>query len=564
MQRLPISLCMIVKDEAEHLPRCLHSVDGIADEIIVVDTGSADDTVGIAESFGARVIRSPWRNDFAFARNAGLDAATGYWILFLDADEEIDAADRDELIICAQHPEYAGFFVQIHNYIGADNTNVSINPVLRMFRNAPEHRFEGRIHEQISASIFRHTPNSSLHMSGVKIHHCGYKNEMVAKKDKLNRNMQLLLRALEESPDDSFHLYNIGVEYLRSGQNEQALHAFRRSRTIISPEMSYVHLIYKSEVRCLQMLKRHMEAVEICAAGMELFPEYTDLMHAKGIGEMTIGRIKDARISLFAAYHQGPPPAGYHTESGMGTYYTAYALGLLHESMQDYRPSVRWYMEAISSKPGWAAPLYRLFRLMKCRGAESELASILERQFSIDAPEAAAQLLAALLVSNCRLTVSLLLESWKNRLAKADWAAAFFAIKLLDGDVDGVRRLLRRKAFAGDRSIDLIRERMKGWVRWIRSSQQQLALPKEATPGEWPFAIKLAAACGNAPAALSLTGQWKERLASPGQWDLRQAQSIARAYALLADSHLEKVSGSSESCRLVLGARLEAPYEDGC
>lgn len=91
-----ISLCMIVKNEADNLARCLRSARGAADEIIIVDTGSTDATRSIARSFGARIIDYPWNGDFAAARNAGLALAQGTWILVLDADEELEPGSRDE------------------------------------------------------------------------------------------------------------------------------------------------------------------------------------------------------------------------------------------------------------------------------------------------------------------------------------------------------------------------------------------------------------------------------------------------------------------------------------
>src|SRR5262249_55021054 len=81
---LRLSLCMIVKDEEEMLPGCLEPVRDYVDEIIVVDTGSSDRTVEIAESFGAKVIDFPWNGSFADARNVSLEAATGDWIIYLD------------------------------------------------------------------------------------------------------------------------------------------------------------------------------------------------------------------------------------------------------------------------------------------------------------------------------------------------------------------------------------------------------------------------------------------------------------------------------------------------
>src|SRR5690348_3827247 len=89
-----ISLCMIVKNEEKYLERCLKSVEGVVDEIIIVDTGSTDQTTEIAEKFGAKILRYQWNDDFSSARNYSLKNAKCDWILILDADEELDIQSK--------------------------------------------------------------------------------------------------------------------------------------------------------------------------------------------------------------------------------------------------------------------------------------------------------------------------------------------------------------------------------------------------------------------------------------------------------------------------------------
>lgn len=209
---------MIVKDEEELLPHCLASVQGAVDEVIVVDTGSSDRSAEIAQQYGAVVVAFEWCDDFAAARNAGLERASGDWILFLDADEALDRAAREQIRSWTAVSGCDGLFLNIHNYTGTGQQGVTVNPVLRLFRNAPEHRFEGRIHEQIAAAICRGNPEAAFHVTDMVIHHYGYQTAIVERKDKVNRNVRLLQQAVEEEPGQPFHHYNLGVEYLRVGK----------------------------------------------------------------------------------------------------------------------------------------------------------------------------------------------------------------------------------------------------------------------------------------------------------------------------------------------------------
>ena len=93
-----VSLTMIVKNEQENLPTCLASVEGIFDEIVVVDTGSTDRTKEIAREFGAKVFDFEWIDNFAAARNEALSHATGDYAFWLDADDVVEPEQREKLV----------------------------------------------------------------------------------------------------------------------------------------------------------------------------------------------------------------------------------------------------------------------------------------------------------------------------------------------------------------------------------------------------------------------------------------------------------------------------------
>src|SRR5207248_6819228 len=189
---LKLSLCMIVKDEEEMLPRCLDAVADAVDEIVVVDTGSSDRTVEIAEGFGAKVIHREWTGDFAEARNASFDAATGDWILYLDADEVLVEEDAAKLRAVTGRVWREAHFLVETNFTGdAGDGTATTHSALRIFRNRPEYRFEGRIHEQIAHTLPAFNAER-LEYTNVRIEHYGYLGAVRSSKEKSRRNIELL------------------------------------------------------------------------------------------------------------------------------------------------------------------------------------------------------------------------------------------------------------------------------------------------------------------------------------------------------------------------------------
>lgn len=210
-----ISLCMMVKNEAATLARCLRSARDRVDELIVVDTGSTDETVAIAQSFGARVLTCPWTDDFSAPRNVGLAEATGDWVLILDADETLGAEQRDLLRELVRDPTISGYQLVLQNEFDRDVKSSGI-AILRLFRNLPGLRFQNRIHEQVLPSLQAAAGPLGLRMasSTLVIHHDGYKDACIRSRNKNERNDRLFKLQIEDKPDDVYSLYKYG-DFLR-------------------------------------------------------------------------------------------------------------------------------------------------------------------------------------------------------------------------------------------------------------------------------------------------------------------------------------------------------------
>jgi len=231
VNRATIALCMIVRDEELRLPSCLASVAGLCDERIVVDTGSQDDTVAVAERAGARVIHFPWCDDFAAARNAGLREATCDWVLVLDADEQLAPGDDARVRQAVAEAPCACGTLELHDAARLDATAEEIlsgrarsgepMAVPRLFRRTSDLAFEGIVHESVRAWLVRN--GARTWDTGARIVHFGAVPSLRVDRDKHRRNARLLERRLESEPEDfTVHGY-LAHELIAAGDLERAL-----------------------------------------------------------------------------------------------------------------------------------------------------------------------------------------------------------------------------------------------------------------------------------------------------------------------------------------------------
>jgi len=205
-----LSLCMIVKNEECNLPRCLDSVRDLAGELIVVDTGSTDRTPSIAASYGAKVVPFDLTIvDFAAARNRSIALARGRWILVLDADEALDRASAPIIERLTTLDENAGYFLERRNY-SPDSPGPTTDYVVRLFPNRPNHRYRGRVHETIDASIL--SGGGRLHRTGIRLDHT-FASDRKARRRKNHWYIEILKQEIAAAPSDLSRLDFLAAEY---------------------------------------------------------------------------------------------------------------------------------------------------------------------------------------------------------------------------------------------------------------------------------------------------------------------------------------------------------------
>ena len=227
-----LSLCMIVRNEGTYLKACLESVATIVDEIIIVDTGSTDNSVEIAKKFAAKIIVYPWDNNFSAARNQGLRYAQGRWILYLDADERLLPGSVPELrkIIRRKDRLYVNLLIE---NVQPDGKTVQVTRGHRLFRNVPGVCFSGRIHEQVSP-FFARTNGKEL-FSSIKIKHLGYAKSTLEMQKKYARNDALLKLQLAEDPENPYCHYTYAQNLILTGRYEESLPHLQRA--LIKPDL---------------------------------------------------------------------------------------------------------------------------------------------------------------------------------------------------------------------------------------------------------------------------------------------------------------------------------------
>ena len=253
MPRIPaaLSLCMIVKNEERNLPRCLDSVRDLAGELIVVDTGSTDQTPRIAAGYGAAVIPFDFTIvDFAAARNCAIARASGRWILMLDADETLDRPGAPLIERLVALDENAGYFLERRN-LSPDSAKPTTDYVVRLFPNRPNHRYRGRVHETIDASIL--SGGGRLRKSGIRIDH-NFAADREARRRKNHWYIEILKEEIAADPSDDSRLDFLAAEYHQLEMFEAATEIAERIVRMrpLDPRahlfLGTYHLLYKPDL----------------------------------------------------------------------------------------------------------------------------------------------------------------------------------------------------------------------------------------------------------------------------------------------------------------------------
>ena len=372
-----LSACLIVRDVEQTLENCLRSIQPAVDELVVVDTGSVDQTREIAKRLGAKLHGFAWCDDFAQARNMSLLHATGDWIFWMDADDTIDERNASGLRLLAEqeHPEsLMGFVMQVHCPAPFEH-GVSQNTVvdhIKVFRNLPEIQFEGRIHEQVLPSIRR--LGGEIGWTDLFVVHSGADHSPVGRQKKLERDLRILELDLEDRPDHPFVLFNLGMTYANAGDDAQAVRFLERALETAGPDDSHLRKVYALLISSCRRLERHDRAEQLCRQGRARFPDDPELLFLEAVMYQSVGRFAEAERSYKAIFEVPRQPYFASVDGGITGYKARCNLAAVYQSLARPADAEEQLWLALEEVPAYRDAWRALLPLLVEQGKSAQAA----------------------------------------------------------------------------------------------------------------------------------------------------------------------------------------------
>lgn len=371
-----ISAVLIVKNESRTIDACLAALRQVADEIVVADTGSDDETLEKARAHTDKVISLNWEDDFSIARNAAIAVATGDWVLSIDADEVIrepETARRQLLDFIQFQPQATTGTIQHVSPTSHGAERAVVSGHVERFFPRLGFRFQGAIHEQVVAD----TGVKSMASTGVVVDHSGYDQSAADPGHKARRNIPLLRKAVAAHPDDEYYHYQLGRAHYTLLEYREAIPALEKALELIrfAPDAppqgiagpvsrevltnAVVSLAY-AYANC----NRLTDAEALLGTHINLGhagTQWADFYHVCGYIALMLGDVERAKAGYTEAMRCGTIREDV---AGTGSYASAYHLGLLAEAEQDLVGAIRSYGQSLERKPDYEPTLDRFIDFM--------------------------------------------------------------------------------------------------------------------------------------------------------------------------------------------------------
>jgi glycosyltransferase involved in cell wall biosynthesis len=350
-----LSLCMIVKNEELKLSRCLDSVQEIVDEIIIVDTGSTDNTIEIASKYDAKIFKFKWTRNLDEARNYSLSKSSGDWNLVLDADEYIDRSSANEIRKFITENHAIGRICRLDEFYIDNQIRYSKVYLSRLFPSGIY--YVGNIHEQVISDLPRINTN-------IQVMHDGYVQE-----NKTKRNLLILLKELEDYPEDLYLNYQVAKQYYLKKEYNKANIFFVKAYIHSNKKEYFFPMLVVDYLYNCRFLKKFKEGLKIIQQEKQNLDFYTDFHFISGLFFMDIVfydvNIYQSYFSLieqeFICCLEIGEMYDYDSVQGTGSYLAFYNLGVYNEVIGNLDAALFLYNEA--AKLGYQKAKERIYIL---------------------------------------------------------------------------------------------------------------------------------------------------------------------------------------------------------
>lgn len=343
----PISICVIMKNEEKNMEAFLSSINGhfqgYPHEIVLVDTGSGDNTLTIAQKYTDKIFHFEWIGDFSAARNFSLTCASNDWILVLDCDEyliDLDTKGFDAMI--AHYPHAVGMLSRKNHYEQNGTDSVYTDDVERFFNRNFFH-YEAIIHEQVRALDGSDYERIAL---PIIVDHCGYNGTVEELQKKAERNNELLLKMLKENPNDPYLYFQIGQSYNMLRDDEKACYYYGKGLEYdVDPKAEYVQMMVIGYGYALLHLERYDEALQFQNI-YEEFATTADFVCLMGLIYLRKGMI----IQAMSEFLKATTFETARTE-GANSFIPTFNMGCINEVLGDIDNAVALYKKCGNFKP---------------------------------------------------------------------------------------------------------------------------------------------------------------------------------------------------------------------
>lgn len=351
-----LSACLIVKNEEEYLPKCLKSIEAIVDEIVIVDTGSTDHTIEIAEKFGAKIFHFEWRDDFAAARNFANEQASGDWILQMDADEELFPEDQNKVREVIHQDECNGAYVALQNRVASTfGENLpSMHYLVRLFRNRKDFYFENPIHETLKIS-------GKVIAVDINLLHHGYNLDPDYLREKRQRNREILYKRLEEDPDSLTTLFYLSMMHLGNREYDEVETFANRALEKIDPESKryqHLYLMLLNNLAHLNLERKKYDSVtRYCQQAIETNANYLDPYYFLGMSYVHRGSLLQARevfqkyLELEKKLTESPVFNLFGSSSKTYLFQVYHNLGKVYRKERNFDSAIEMFTKAVDINP---------------------------------------------------------------------------------------------------------------------------------------------------------------------------------------------------------------------